>query len=178
MEESALVENLVCFAHGQESGPWGTKIRVLAEIAQQRGFVVQSIDFQGLGAPRARVEKLVNCRPEASRRLVLVGSSMGAYVATLAAPELHPQGLFLMAPAFYLPGYEEALCPPAAALVQVVHGWHDEVVPVDNAIRFARECGAELSLLNASHSLVEVLPVLSELFGSFLDRVVGVINND
>ena len=169
-------ENLVCFAHGKESGPWGTKIRVLTEVAQQRGFVVQSIDFQGLQSPAERVEKLLRCRPRARRRLVMVGSSMGAYVSVLASQQLNPLGLFLMAPAFYLPGYESIESPPAARLVQVVHGWRDEVVPVDYAIRFAREHGAELVLLHAKHNLVEALPILKQLFAGFLDRVASVNN--
>jgi alpha-beta hydrolase superfamily lysophospholipase len=37
--------------------------------------------------------------------IVLMGSSMGAYVATVAAETIKPSGLFLLAPAFYLPGY-------------------------------------------------------------------------
>ena len=36
-------------------------------------------------------------------RLILVGSSMGGYVSTVASVSLKPAGLFLMAPAFYMP---------------------------------------------------------------------------
>ena len=166
---SALDEKLVCFAHGKESGPWGTKIRVLAEIAQHRGFVVESIDFRACTGAEERVEKLVSSRPAASDKLVLTGSSMGAYVALSASRTLRPDGLFLMAPAVYLPGYETVGAPPDNARVRVVHGWHDDVVPVENAIRFARQYDAELFLVNAGHSLVEAVPLLAELFGGFLD---------
>jgi hypothetical protein len=31
---------LVCFAHGKESGPWGSKITALAQVAKRMGFEV------------------------------------------------------------------------------------------------------------------------------------------
>ncbi|MGH8540495.1 MAG: alpha/beta hydrolase, partial [Stenotrophobium sp.] len=37
--------NLVCFAHGKESGPWGTKITHLAEVARGHGYEVMSPDY-------------------------------------------------------------------------------------------------------------------------------------
>ncbi|MDQ7048472.1 MAG: hypothetical protein Q9M92_02600 [Enterobacterales bacterium] len=37
----------VIFSHGKESGPWGSKIKQLAEIAISFSFQVQSIDYQG-----------------------------------------------------------------------------------------------------------------------------------
>ena len=49
----------VVFSHGQESGPWGTKIRAMAELAKGLGCAVESIDYQGIADPTARVEKLV-----------------------------------------------------------------------------------------------------------------------
>jgi len=168
-----LDDNLVCFAHGKESGPWGTKIKVLAEIAQQRGFLVQSPDFRMCPGAEERIEKLIAAAPNARNTVVLVGSSMGAYVTLAAAKRLNPTGLFLMAPALYLPGYESVEAPPANVLTRVVHGWHDDVVPTDYAIRFARAYDVELTLLNAGHSLVEAVPVLSELFAAFLDRILG-----
>lgn len=38
----------VYFNHGKESGPWGSKISKLAEVAHKRGFDVESIDYQDL----------------------------------------------------------------------------------------------------------------------------------
>ena len=31
----------VVFSHGQESGPWGTKIRAMAELAEDQGLTVR-----------------------------------------------------------------------------------------------------------------------------------------
>src|SRR5690554_5830317 len=96
---------LVCFAHGKESGPWGTKITRLARIAEKAGWQVMSPDFTDSTDPEARVEKLLTTLATPPRPLLLVGSSMGGYVVTVASEILRPAGLFLMAPAFYLPGY-------------------------------------------------------------------------
>ncbi|MES2489660.1 MAG: alpha/beta hydrolase, partial [Pseudomonadota bacterium] len=101
-----LVENLVCFAHGKESGPWGTKITHLAETARGRDFEVMSPDYSHTHDPRERVAQLLALAPKA-KRLVLVGSSMGGYVSAQACATLKPQALFLMAPALYFPGWDE-----------------------------------------------------------------------
>ena len=49
----------VIFSHGQESGPWGTKIRAMAETVRSMGFDADSVDYQGIADPTERVEKLV-----------------------------------------------------------------------------------------------------------------------
>ena len=49
----------VYFNHGKESGPWGSKISKLAGIAEQNGFFVESLDYQYLQEPCARVERLL-----------------------------------------------------------------------------------------------------------------------
>ncbi len=164
----------VVFAHGKESGPWGTKIRVLAQTARSRGLAVESPDFTGVMNPDQRVEMLLKAVGISSDPLVLVGSSMGGYVVTLASQQLRPSGLFLMAPAFYLPGYLEQDPTPCAQRTLVVHGWDDDIVPPDNAVRFARRHGAELHLLKAGHALSERLPAVERLFGGFLDEVLMV----
>ena len=49
----------VCFSHGKESGPWGTKIEALAEVARTSGWGVESLDYQGMADPDQRVAALV-----------------------------------------------------------------------------------------------------------------------
>jgi alpha/beta superfamily hydrolase len=163
-----LAENLVCFAHGKESGPWGTKITHLAEVARSHGFEVISPDYSHTHDPAARVQQLLTLAPRA-RRLVLVGSSMGGYVSAQACAALAPQALFLMAPALYFPGWDEE--PQGIpALCSVVHSWNDDVVPVERGIRFAQKHGAALHLLNSDHGLNDQLPTLALLFGDLLQR--------
>ena len=163
-------ENLVCFAHGKESGPWGTKITHLAKIAESAGFDVISPDYSHSHDPKARVQQLLMLAPKA-RRLVLAGSSMGGYVSAMACADLKPQALFLMAPALYFPGWDEE--PRSIpSLCTVVHGWQDDIVPAERGIRFARNNGAALHLLKSGHTLNDQLPALSMLFSDLLARVL------
>ena len=67
----------VVFSHGKESGPWGTKIVALAELATAAGHGVASIDYQGIDAPEARVQRLLEHCKEHCDQPILVGSSMG-----------------------------------------------------------------------------------------------------
>ena len=76
---------MVVFSHGQESGPWGTKIRAMAERVRELGCKADSIDYQGIADPTARVDKLRRECADISEKLILVGSSMGGHVATAAA---------------------------------------------------------------------------------------------
>ena len=164
-------ENLVCFNHGRESGPWGTKIKHLAEIARARGFEVMSPDYSHTHDPRLRVQQLLELAPRA-QRLVLAGSSMGAYVAAQSCAALKPQALFLLAPALYFPGWDEE--PQATPLLcSVVHGWADDIVPVEAALRFARPRAAELHLLPSGHTLNDQLPALARIFDELLARVLA-----
>lgn len=161
----------VYFAHGKESGPWGSKIQALASVAEGKGYRVESPDYSGIADPDVRVEKLLSLATSESGPLVLVGSSMGGYVSTVVSRRLRPTGLFLMAPAFYLPGYGEQEPVPEAKLTSIAHGWNDEVVPVENAIRFARRHRCELHLFDSDHRLMSHLQVMEKLFADFLSRI-------
>jgi pimeloyl-ACP methyl ester carboxylesterase len=162
----------VCFSHGKESGPWGSKISAMADLARDRGLEVESIDYRGMDDAAARVAKLVaHCQP-LQKPLVLVGSSMGGHVAAAASAQLPAvRGLFLIAPAFYMPGYEALTPEPRAARITIVHGWRDDVVPVDNSIRFAREHCAGLHLIDGDHRLTDHIFEINRFFDWFLDDV-------
>ena len=162
----------VCFSHGQESGPWGTKIRALAELARGEGWSVESLDYQGVADPRDRVGRLLEyCRGLAGPP-VLVGSSMGGFVALSAAASTPALGLFLLAPALYLPGYEEYLpevlpqCP-----TRIVHGWGDDVVPWDGSVRYGAATGASLLLVDGDHRLTARLDAIGPHFVDLLRQV-------
>ena len=162
----------VCFSHGKESGPWGSKISAMADLARDCGLEVESIDYRGMDDPLARVAKLVaHCQP-LQKPLVLVGSSMGGHVAAAASAQLPAvRGLFLIAPAFYMPGYEALTPVPRATRITIVHGWRDDVVPVDNSIRFAREQHAGLHLIDGDHRLTDHIFEINRFFDWFLDDV-------
>ena len=165
----------VCFNHGKESGPGGRKIEALTAIAKHAGFAVQTLDYTDLPDADSRVKRLLASEAAQTDRLILVGSSMGGYVATVASKVLKPRGLFLMAPAFYMPGYASQNPVPDARIVTIVHGWSDDVIPAEHSIRFAGKFSAathlELHLVEDDHRLSAGLEFVGELFGRFLDQV-------
>lgn len=159
------------FSHGQESGPWGAKIRAMAELAKSMNCSVASIDYQGIADSTERVAKLVTEASRIDDTLVLVGSSMGGHVATAAAEELHAAGLFVLAPAYYMPGLEKLTPLPPSMPICIVHGWHDDVVPVDNSIRFAKSCHAELHVLDGDHRLTANIDDINIHLQHFLQKL-------
>lgn len=161
---------MVVFSHGQESGPWGTKIRAMAGLVRSLGCRADSIDYQGIADPAQRVQKLLDEAAGIDDRLILVGSSMGGHVATAAAQALGAAGLFVLAPAFFMPGYE-ALTPAAPALpISIVHGWHDDIVPVANSIRFAAGCAATLHIVDGDHRLTSNIDEINDYLRLFIGR--------
>ena len=55
----------------------------------------------------------------------------------------------------------------------IVHGWHDDVVPVDNSIRFARQCDAELHLIDSDHRLTDNVVEIVAYLKRFIRTVTG-----
>ena len=161
----------VYFNHGKESGPWGDKITRLADVARGRGFDVVSLDYQGMDDASARVDKLLASDARAADPLVLVGSSMGSYVAAAASASLRPRGLFLMAPAFYIPVFPIQEPVPYADFVTLVHGWNDELIPFENSVRYANKFKAALHLVDSDHRLSSQLSLIAARFDAFLAQL-------
>lgn len=162
------MKKLVIYNHGKDSIPWGEKPLALAEVAKKHGYTFISPDYQASNDPEWRVNQLLATDISEYELIVLVGSSMGAYVATVAAEIIKPKGLFLIAPAFYLPGYAHSQFNPQTHTIEVFHGWQDEVVPAENAWRFSREHHARLHMLDSDHRLLSILPIMVKAFDQFL----------
>src|SRR6185369_10384812 len=96
----------IVFSHGQDGEPWGAKIVAMAEVARQHGLQVESVDYRGMADPAARVARLLEVCKTLPPGPLLVGSSMGGHVAAAVSREVSARGLFLLAPAFFMPGYE------------------------------------------------------------------------
>src|SRR5271154_398134 len=158
----------VVFSHGKESGPWGSKITAMAAVVRELQTAVESVDYRGLDDPGERVRKLIAVGAELKDPMVLVGSSMGGHVSAAAAARLKPRGLFLLAPAFYMAGYEEYTPQDVACPTAIVHGWHDVIVPVENSIRWAREHRAALHVLDSDHRLEDQIEAICRLLPDFL----------
>lgn len=173
---------LVVFSHGKESGPMGTKIRALMQVAERLGADTLSVNYRehpagvvhdqdAPGEADRRVTQLCATALPVHDQLVLVGSSMGGYVSTVASQVLPTSALFLLAPAFFLPGYAVQQPQPGTQRVDIVHGWGDAVVPVEHSIRFAQQHGCQLHLLEGDHRLNAAMQTIEHLFGQFLTRV-------
>ena len=156
------------WCHGSLSSPWGAKSTALAETARDMGLTMEGPDFSDQDDPDSRVNRLVSILAEDDRPAILAGSSMGGYVAAAASMAARVPAIFLLAPAFYLPGYAMHVFSNLPDLVTVVHGWDDDVVPVDNAIRFARTHKATLHVLPDGHRLENSVDELRALFARFL----------
>jgi len=97
---------------------------------------------------------------------------MGGYVALAAASEAGAAGLFLMAPALYVPGYEVIpVPPPPACRLTIVHGWHDDVLPWSGSTRYGEWSGARVVLVPDDHRLVADLAGLCRVFRLFLSEL-------
>lgn len=168
-----MTSGTVYFAHGKESGPWGSKITPLAQVAEAKGYRVISPDYSSTHDPDRRVRMLLDLHQNGPGSLVLAGSSMGGYVSAVASGKLKPHGLFLMAPALYIPGYAVQGPAPNADMTAVVHGWRDEVIPPEHSIRYAQQYRVDLHLVDGDHRLEEQIPFLEVVFGLLLDRLAG-----
>ena len=162
----------IVFSHGQDGEPWGGKIVAMAEVARRHGLQVDSVDYRGIADPALRVEKLFEFCRTLSGEVLLVGSSLGAHVATAVSSRVPTRGLFLLAPAFFMPGYEQYTPKPAACPVTIVHGWNDDIVPVGNSVRFGGLCKCTLHLIDSDHRLTADIEEVCEYLDAFLRKVL------
>ena len=184
----------VVFSHGKESGPWGSKIKALAKVAKQLGCEVDSIDYRGIESPDERVQKIsdylqneakaINKTSE-SQPFILVGSSMGGYVSLVCAQQYQVkahsnnqklQGLFLLAPALYMPNYNIQTYS-GITNTEIVHGWSDDIIPVEHSIKYARQALCTLHLIDGDHRLNSSLNQVISLFTDFLQDVIQAEQN-
>lgn len=164
----------IVFSHGQDGEPWGTKIVAMAEVARRRSLSVESVDYRGMGDPAVRVRRLLEVCKGLPGDLVLAGSSLGGHVCMTAASQLPVRGVFLLAPAFFMPGYEKYTPQPPDCPVTIVHGWNDTIVPPENSIRYARQYQATLHLIDSDHRLGANVEEVCEFLDRFLGRLPAV----
>jgi dienelactone hydrolase len=162
----------VCFAHGKLSTPKSGKVKHLSSIARDYGHRVLVPDYSGTMDPEERLQMLCEMlEAEASDDIILVGSSMGGFISTVAATRFKVRGLFLMAPALYRPHYPQYDYNVQAESVTVIHGWHDDVVPPEAAIKFAGSGNYPLHMLPDGHSLGDSLGVIGGYFRLMLKEL-------
>lgn len=165
----------VILSHGSDSGPEATKVSALARIAGSAGWSTSRPDYReddrlgygGCVAPR--VARLVAAMRAAPRPLVLAGSSMGAFVSGLATLEVACDGLFLIALPVGIPGFAGEFDAAPGMPGMLVHGYGDEICPVDAAFAFARTRGMPALLLDGDHRLAGCIATIERQFAMFLE---------
>ena len=166
------MKGTVILSHGLESGPNATKVSALAAVADALGWVSVRPDYLDIDARKdaraldARIARTLANAP-AEGRIVFGGSSMGAFVSGFASLETACVGLFLLALPLEIPGYWRRFAA-ADVPTALVHGWNDELCPVDAAIDFARAHGAVLHLVDDDHRLSAHVDFCAEMFRRFL----------
>lgn len=158
----------IVFSEGQPGAASSRRFLALADTARSEGYQSESVDYHEQESQGERIARLMATCQDLQGDLVLVGSSVGAYVCIAAASHLHARGVFLLAPAIYtqdLPELREGVldCP-----TMLLHGWRDEVVPFEHSLRFAQAHGASLHLLDGDHQLQGQLRLIRYLFEYFL----------
>lgn len=167
----------VILSHGFNSGPGATKTVALAAVARGLGWRTTCPDFRGddAGGLAACVEpraaRLLAEVRRATRPVMLVGSSMGAFVSVLVALDAACVGLFALALPVAIPDCARRLAPPRGIDAMLVHGYRDAVCPCAAAVEFAREAAAAALLLDDDHALTAHLDVIEAQFAAFLRRV-------
>jgi alpha/beta superfamily hydrolase len=174
----------IIFSHGFTSGPLskgittgpeGAKVSALAATAESLGWTTDRPDFrEDDAAPHdyalciePRLKRLEAAIALAPSPPVLMGTSIGAYVCALAASRQPVAGLFLLAMPTRIPGYPAELSPRGGAGL-LVHGYDDDICPVEEALEFARSYGMSALLLKQDHFLKDSLELLSAHFAAFL----------
>jgi len=164
----------VILSHGSDSGPDATKVSALARLAEALGWSTFRPDYREedqlgyAGSVPPRIARLVEAMRNAPRPLVLAGSSMGAFVSGLASLRAPCQGLFLIALPIDIPGCPQRFDAARDVPGMLVHGYRDEMCPVDAAVAFAREHSMPALLLDDNHRLGNHVAVLERQFELFL----------
>ena len=160
-------------SHGLQSGPDASKATALARRAESLGWSFEIPDYRDLDAVSqlgdvlGRILRLRQVALAAGPRLVLAGSSMGAFISARVSLETSVSGLFLMAPPVRLQGFDIGL-EAARVPTRIVHGWHDELIPALDVVHWAQQRALPVTLVADSHRLAAHVQFCADAFGRFL----------
>ncbi|MDF3981193.1 alpha/beta hydrolase [Luteibacter sp. PPL201] len=167
----------IILSHGSDSGPDATKVSALAALAERLGWSTVRPDYREAdrlgyaGSIAPRLATLGEALAAAPVPPVLVGSSMGAFVSGLASLDAPVAGLFLLALPTRIPGYPRAFAAREGVPSFLVHGYADDVCPLDDALAFASGRRMPALLVDDDHRLGATLGDIEAEFGRFLERL-------
>jgi alpha/beta superfamily hydrolase len=164
---------LVFLLHGRASSPQSPKMQALHAVCLAKGLEDRIPDFSSTNDPHERLARLKDLIRSETRPLIFAASSMGGYVATRVSQETPIEGLFLIAPALYRPTYSINGYAPKARAISIIHGWNDDIVPIEESIRFAKSFGGKLYAISGDHYLDDQLSEIQRAFAHFLDDITS-----
>ena len=164
------MKGMIVLSHGLESGPMATKVSALAQVAEEFGWQHVRPDYRGIDAPRQMrgIDQRISMALKAADghgRVVFAGSSMGAFTSGLTSMQRACEGLFLLALPMRVGERDFAA---ASVPTTLVHGWDDDICPVEPVIDFARGRGDTLHLVADGHRLEEHVHLCNHAFAHFL----------
>lgn len=155
----------LCFIHGKESGPHGSKYQKLKTVFGE----VRSEDLQHMSL-KARLETLEILWRDIPR-MVIVGSSLGGLTALLYA-ERHPEqvaGMVLCAPAVHLP--EAKGLKTVHPNTWVLQGTEDVIVPDHEVVQWCCTHGVSMIRVPDGHRLEGSHNILIQLVQKVLRSI-------
>lgn len=162
----------VFLSHGLESGPGGTKIQAMKQVAEEfAGVRAEAVDHRSTRDPEERLAQMQQAMKDAGAdpsRTILAGSSMGGWVCARTSELTPVLGCFLLAPALALAKYPESRPDIRATFCQLILGWHDDVVPPMPVIELAQEQSLPTLILPDGHRLEESVDRVTREFRAFL----------
>lgn len=167
----------IILSHGSDSGPDATKVSALAAVAESLGWTTTRPDYREddalghAGSVDPRLARLGAAIAASPAPPVLVGSSMGAFVSGLASIDAPVAGLFLLALPTRIPGYPRPFAAKAGIPSFLVHGYADDVCPLDEAVAFARDHAMPALLVQDDHRLSDSLSDIEAAFRRFLGEL-------
>ena len=167
----------IILSHGSDSGPDATKVSALAAVAESLGWHTSRPDYREddarghAGCIEPRLQRLASAIAASPAPPVLVGSSMGAFVSGLASLAAPVAGLFLLALPARIPGYPRVFAARPGVPSFLVHGYADDVCPLDEALDVARRHAMPALLVEDDHRLSGSLPDIEAEFRRFLGQL-------
>lgn len=167
----------IYLSHGLESGPDAYKVQAL----QQRALACPDcttvvMDYRHLTDPGARLDHLLatlQARGDDPLDCLFAGSSLGGWLSAMLGARHPTRGCFLVAPAIGLEAYPESSPLLQTEHVHIIHGWQDEVVPIEPVLAYAGRYRCSLRVLNDDHRLHASMATILADFDAFLDQVLG-----
>ena len=174
---------LVAHPHPQQGGTLDNKVaQTLAKAFHALRYVAVRFNFRGVGDSQGSFDEgegesddalaaLEHARDRfgASLPYALAGFSFGAYVQTRVAQKVQAERLVLAGPA--VKRFEVATVPPDTI---VIHGEHDEVVPLADVLDWARPQQLPVVVFpGCSHFFHGRLPQLRDTVVGMWHRPVG-----